>query len=142
MNVLLIDADSTIPNLALMKISAYHKSRGDNVGFNVINPDKVYCSIIFKKNRHIADGLRYFYPDADIDIGGSGYDLKKVLPDEIECMTPDYSLYPDNQSYYGFTTRGCIRHCPFCIVHDKEGRFRRLYATPEDALSSIMGGAI
>ena len=140
MNVLLIDADSTIPNLALMKIAAYHKSRGDNVGFNVIDPDKVYCSIIFKKNRHIADGLRYFYPDADIDIGGSGYDLKKVLPDEIERMTPDYSLYPDNQSYYGFTTRGCIRHCPFCIVHDKEGRFRRLYATPEDALSSIMGG--
>lgn len=140
MRVLLIDADSKIPNLALMKISAYHKSKGDVVGFNVSDPEKVYCSIIFKKNKHMADGLKFFFPDAELDIGGSGYDLKKRLPDEIECMTPDYSLYPDNDSYYGFTTRGCIRHCHFCIVHDKEGKFRRLYDTPEQALNSIIGG--
>lgn len=139
MNVLLIDTDSTIPNLALMKISAYHKSKGDVVGFNVTDPDKVYCSIIFKKNRHKADGLRFLYPDAELDIGGSGYDLQKVLPPEIECMTPDYSLYPNNISYYGFTTRGCIRHCPFCIVHDKEGKFHRIYDDAENALKSIMG---
>lgn len=138
--ILLIDADSTIPNLALMKISAYHKAIGDIVGFDVEDPDKVYCSIIFKKNRHMADGLRFLYPNADIDIGGSGYDLKKTLPDCIESMTPDYTIYPDNKSYYGFTSRGCIRHCPFCIVHDKEGGFRRIYGTVDDALESIMGG--
>lgn len=139
MKILLVDADSKIPNLALMKISAYHKAKGDIVGFDVSNPDKVYCSIIFKKNRHLADGLQFFYPNAEIDIGGSGYDLKKVLPAEIECMTPDYSLYPDNHSYYGFSTRGCIRHCPFCIVHDKEGSFKKVYATPSDALNSFIG---
>ena len=139
MRVLLIDADSTIPNLALMKISAYHKAIGDIVGFNVEDPDKVYCSIIFKKNRHVADGLRFLYPNADIDIGGSGYDLKKTLPEYIESMTPDYSIYPDNKSYYGFTTRGCIRHCPFCIVHDKEGGFRRIFGDVDSALRSIMG---
>lgn len=139
MKVLLIDADSTIPNLALMKISAYHKSKGDTVGFNIADPDKVYCSIIFKKNRHMADGLRFLYPDAELDIGGSGYDLKKVLPPEIECMSPDYTLYPDNDSYYGFTTRGCIRHCPFCIVHDKEGSFRRIYDTADSAIQNIKG---
>lgn len=138
--ILLIDADSTIPNLALMKISAYHKSIGDIVGFDVEDPDKVYCSIIFKKNRHMADGLRFLYPNADIDIGGSGYDLKKTLPEYIESMTPDYTIYPENKSYYGFTSRGCIRHCPFCIVHDKEGGFRRIYGTVDDALESIMGG--
>lgn len=137
--ILLIDADSTIPNLALMKISAYHKAMGDIVGFNVGDPDKVYCSIIFKKNRHMADGLRFLYPNADIDIGGSGYDLKKTLPEYIESMTPDYSIYPDNKSYYGFTTRGCIRHCPFCIVHDKEGGFRRIFGDVDSALRSIMG---
>lgn len=142
MKVLLIDMDSTIPNLALMKVSAYHKSKGDEVGFHVYDPDKVYCSIIFKKNKHKADGLRFLYPDAELDIGGSGYDLHKVLPPEIESMTPDYSLYPENQSYYGFTTRGCIRHCPFCIVHDKEGKFRRIYGSTDEALKSIMGGAI
>lgn len=137
--ILLIDADSTIPNLALMKISAYHKAMGDVVGFNVEDPDKVYCSIIFKKNRHMADGLRFLYPNADIDIGGSGYDLKKTLPEYIESMTPDYSIYPDNKSYYGFTSRGCIRHCPFCIVHDKEGGFRRIFGDVDSALRSIMG---
>lgn len=137
--ILLIDADSTIPNLALMKISAYHKAMGDIVGFNVEDPDKVYCSIIFKKNRHMADGLRFLYPNADIDIGGSGYDLKKTLPEYIESMTPDYSIYPDNKSYYGFTSRGCIRHCPFCIVHDKEGGFRRIFGDVDSALRSIMG---
>lgn len=123
MKVLLIDVDSTIPNLALMKISAWHKAQGDEVGFNVADPDKVYASVIFKKNRHMVDGLRFYYPNAEIDIGGSGYDLKKVLPAEIEEMAPDYDLYPDNDSYYGFTTRGCIRHCPFCIVPRKEGKF-------------------
>ena len=139
MRVLLIDADSTIPNLALMKISAYHKAIGDIVGFNVEDPDKVYCSIIFKKNRHMADGLRFLYPNADIDIGGSGYDLKKTLPEYIESMTPDYTIYPDNKSYYGFTSRGCIRHCSFCIVHDKEGGFRRIFGDVDSALKSIMG---
>ena len=140
MRVLLIDVDSKIPNLALMKISAYHKARGDEVGFGITNPDKVYASVIFKKNRHLVDGLSFYYPDAEIDIGGSGYDLRKVLPADIEAMTPDYDLYPDCDTYYGFTTRGCIRHCPFCIVPRKEGRFRRIYDTPEDALAAITGG--
>jgi len=137
--VLLIDVDSKIPNLALMKISAYHKAQGDEVGFGITDPDKVYASVIFKKNRHLVDGLRFYYPNAEIDVGGSGYDLKKILPDEIEAMTPDYSIYPDNTTYYGFTTRGCIRHCHFCIVPRKEGRFRRLYDTPTEALKAIMG---
>lgn len=127
MKVLLIDVDSKIPNLALMKISAYHKLQGDDVGFNVTDPDKIYASVIFKKNAHAVDGLRFYYPNAEIDIGGSGYDLAKKLPDEIEEMTPDYDLYPDCESYYGFTTRGCIRNCYFCIVRKKEGKFRRLY---------------
>ena len=140
MNVLLVDVDSKIPNLALMKIAAYHRSQGDDVGFNVQNPDKVYCSVVFKKNRYKTNGLRFYYPDAELDIGGSGYDLNKKLPDYIESMSPDYTIYPENDSFYGFTTRGCIRKCPFCIVSKKEGSFKRLYDTPEHALKSIMGG--
>lgn len=139
MRVLLIDVDSTIPNLALMKISAYHKARGDEVGFGITDPDKVYASVIFKKNRHLVDGLPFYYPNAEIDIGGSGYDLKKTLPEDIEAMTPDYDLYPDCDTYYGFTSRGCVRHCPFCIVPRKEGRFHRLYDRPGEALRAIMG---
>ena len=78
--VLLINVDSRIPNLALMKLSAYHKSIEDEVGFNVTDPDKVYASVIFRKNRHRTDGLRFYYPDAEIDIGGPGYDLNSSLP--------------------------------------------------------------
>ena len=107
--VLLIDVDSKIPNLALMKIAMYHRTQGDTVGFNIEDPDKVYASVVFKRNHHSVDGLRVFYPNADINIGGSGYDLSLSLPPEVERMTPDYSIYPDCDRYYGFTTRGCIR---------------------------------
>lgn len=137
MRVLLIDVDSTIPNLALMKISSYHKSKGDVVGFKVNNPDLVYASVIFKKNKHKVDGLRFLYPNAEIDIGGSGYDLKKKLPEVIENMRADYDLYPDCDRFYGFTTRGCIRKCPFCIVPEKEGKIRQLYHSAHYAIEEI-----
>ena len=137
MRVLLIDVDSTIPNLALMKISAYHKSKGDEVGFNITDPDLIYASVIFKKNRHLVDGLPLFYPNAKIDIGGSGISLTKVLPPEIESCKPDYDLYPDCDRFYGFTSRGCIRNCPFCIVPKKEGKFKTLYWSPYDAIYNI-----
>lgn len=139
MRVLLVDIDSKIPNLALMKIARYHRMQGDEVGFNIPNPDKVYASVIFKRNRHKVDGLRLFYPDADINIGGSGYDLSLSLPPEMESMSPDYSIYPECDRYYGFTTRGCIRKCPFCIVPIKEGRFHRLYDSGFDAIMNIVG---
>lgn len=111
------------------------------MSFSETDPDKVYASVIFTRNRHKVDGLRTFYPEAEIDIGGSGYDLRKELPPEIEAMTPDYSIYPDCDRYYGFTTRGCIRRCPFCVVPTKEGKFRRLFDTAEEALAHITAGA-
>jgi hypothetical protein len=122
-NVLLVDIDSKIPNLALMKISAWHKSHGDLVGFNVQNPDKVYISCIFAKNAGQARGVATFYPNAEINIGGTGITLKKDLPTEIEEIKPDYDLYPSQYSQ-GYTTRGCIRKCPFCVVPEKEGKIR------------------
>lgn len=139
MRVLLIDVDSKIPNLALMKISAYHKARGDVVGFNVENPDYIYASVVFKKNRHKIGGLPFLYPNCKIDVGGSGVDLAKTLPPEVESLTPDYSLYPACDRYYGFTTRGCVRNYPFCIVPTKEGKFRKVYPDTETALSNICG---
>ena len=141
MKILLVDIDSIIPNLALMKISQYHKQKGDIVGLNYLdNPDKAYISVIFKKNRNKANSsayaLRLTYPNIDIDIGGPGYDLKKKLPQEIEDSKPDYTLYPDIDYSIGFTQRGCIRACPFCIVPIKEGKL-----TPVRSIEEIYNPA-
>lgn len=124
MKVLLIDVDSKIPNLALMKISAYHKSVGDTVGFNVSNPDIVFASIVFSKNGWKGNGIKKIYKNSKVFIGGSGYDLESELPDHIEKLKPDYDLYPDMNYSIGFTSRGCIRKCEFCIVWKKEGFFK------------------
>lgn len=120
MRVSLIDVDSKIPNLALMKISAYHKFKGDTVGFNLSNPDKIYASIVFKKNNGKAKNGHL--SSVPIVYGGSGYDLNSKLPREIEFIKPDYDLYPSEYSQ-GFTSRGCNRNCYFCIVPKKEGYF-------------------
>lgn len=119
--VLLVNVDSKIPNLALMKLSAWYKSQGSEVGFNVNDPDLIIASVIFKRNRSMALGVARMYPDAKFQIGGTGYDLKAELPSDVERIAPDYSIYPDLTYSMGFTTRGCIRRCHFCVVPQKEG---------------------
>lgn len=125
MKIGLIDVDShNYPNLALMKISAYHKSKGDTVewwwGWGQY--DRVYMSKVFD------DTYTPDPPDPvnakEIVKGGTGYGLGNKLPDEIERMCPDYSLYTELtvDTAYGFLTRGCPNACPFCIVSEKEGR--------------------
>ena len=124
MKIGLIDVDShNFPNLALMKLSAWHKARGDAVewwwGFGEY--DRVYMSKVFDET---------YSPDIpeplnarEIIKGGTGYGLNNRLPDEVEHIYPDYSLYPDltRETAYGFLTRGCFRGCSFCIVSRKEG---------------------
>lgn len=125
MRIRLIDIDSKIPNLALMKLSAYHKARGDSVSFDEPDPDRVYASVVFRANAWKAHGLRFMFPGVEIEIGGTGVDLAKRLPDAVEFCKPDYDLYPDAAYSLGFTTRGCIRRCPFCVVPQKEGKIQR-----------------
>lgn len=119
MRIGLVDVDGhNFPNLALMKISAWHKGQGDTVAFAdpLQEYDRVYMSKVFT----FSDDFPYSW-DCEIRRGGTGFgDYTKVLPDEVEHTCPDYSLYGTDYAM-GFTTRGCIRHCPFCLVHDKEG---------------------
>jgi hypothetical protein len=125
MNIKLIDVDSKIPNLALMQLAAYHRANGDTVGFDVSNPDKVYISCIFKKNAEAARGISTYFPDADVVMGGTGINLKTTIPEDAQKAYPDYNLYPNMNYSLGFTTRGCIRKCGFCVVPEKEGMIHR-----------------
>lgn len=141
MRIGLIDVDGhNYPNLPLMKLSAWHKTQGDQVEWymplfhSIGEPfDRVYMSKVFS-----------FTPDFEYPInakvvvkGGSGYCIElengkevyhterdKNLPPEIEHIYPDYSLYPEQceDTAYGFLTRGCPRGCHFCHVEAKEGR--------------------
>lgn len=123
MNIGLIDVDGhNFPNLALMKISAYHKRMGDRVEFALPmqHYDIVYQSKVFDET--YSKDIDWT-PLADKIIkGGTGYGLDNKLPDEIEHIMPDYSLYGISDTAYGFLTRGCPRACGFCIVAEKEGR--------------------
>lgn len=122
MDIGLIDVDShNFPNLALMKISAYHKSKGDHVEFcNLLKHyDVVYKSKIFDDT--YTKEMDYCINGETIIKGGTGYSLSNKLPEVIEHQFPDYGLYELNNKAYGFLTRGCPRNCPFCIVTEKEG---------------------
>lgn len=126
MKVLLVHFDGKMPNLALMKWSTYHKKKGNTIYFNQsCKPDKVYLSCIFEKNRAEALGEASLWKlfGADVEVGGSGIDLTTTLPKEVEHLMPDYYLYGIEYSM-GFSSRGCIRNCPWCVVPKKEGSIR------------------
>lgn len=139
MKIGLIDVDSTnYPNLPLMKLSAWHKQKGDQVEWydtwnGLFEPyDIVYLSKIFSFTEDYSQPIY----SKEIIRGGTGYcitnengkeifhkEKNQNLPNEIEHIYPDYDLYPKQtqDTAYGFLTRGCPRGCNFCIVKDKEG---------------------
>lgn len=131
MKVSLVDVDGTgFPNFALMKLSAWHKACGDTVDWYspmFSHPDRIYASKIFTFSPDYED---YYAGDPEPMRGGTGYDATVKLPDEIDGMTPDYSIYPSVDYAIGFLSRGCIRKCPWCVVPRKEGEIRQ-YASLE-----------
>ena len=130
MKIGLIDVDSfyrkapKFPNIALMKISAWHKAQGHDVEwwFGFEHYDRVYMSKVFDET--YTKDMPFCISADEIIKGGTGYGLDNVLPYEIEHIYPDYSIYPNltKDTAYGFLTRGCPRGCHFCIVAEKEGR--------------------
>ena len=150
MKIGIIDADlisrkkHRFPNLACMKISAYYKEQGHDVSLlhsyeEIEKHDKVFLSKVFEETP-VPDGITAL---PQVEYGGTGFffDQAPPLPDEIEHMIPDYHLYdefvaesdmsPNDKKYYtdysiGFTTRGCIRGCSFCV--NKNSRQAKLHS--------------
>lgn len=136
MKIGLIDIDhKNFPNIALMKISAYHKAHGDDVEW--YTPFEHYNRVYVSKVFSFSEDWREPINADEVIRGGSGYAISlkesreqynaiidKPLPHEIEHIYPDYSIYPmyTKDTAYGFLTRGCPRGCSFCHVASKEGR--------------------
>ena len=141
MRIGLIDVDGhNFPNLPLMKLSAWHKAQGDTVEWYEPmfsgHMDKVYLSKVFS----FTPDYDYYIDADEVVKGGSGYCISLVngieefdkskhfdLPEEIEHIYPDYSIYYDKipevrDTAYGFLTRGCQCDCDFCHVAQKEGK--------------------
>lgn len=154
MRILLVDIQGQLPNLALMKLSAYFKEAGHEVFLNECpNPDKVFVSSIYSWDKTMVDKIRLMYPGAEI--GGTGVSLEKRLPEEIDAMKPDYSLYTYEFVYtriqrgirkkettvqkaktivdagLGRTAEGCFRSCSWCVVPRKEGALRQVATISE-----------
>lgn len=128
------DLKKCFPNIALMKLSAWHKEQGDSVEWydpDAEPYDKAYVSKVFSFSNEPFEVIHA----REVQKGGSGYCISLVngkeiydktkdstLPPEIEHHYPDYDLYGITDTAYGFMSRGCPRGCDFCHVKDKEGR--------------------
>lgn len=140
MKVLLIQMDGKSENLALMKLSSFHKNKGDTVALEIYDPrvklkydkvrmrfpNEVKISCVFKNNLRKAQEIKKLYSVVGIDtqIGGPALWEPNHLPVEVEHLIPDYSLYPEMDYSLGYTQRGCPNNCPFCIVPRMEGGFK------------------
>lgn len=130
--ILLLQLDGKIPNLALMRIAAHHRTRGDALELRIgpsverqiwDDHDRVYASLVFGRTRPVAERLLEVHPSAVI--GGSGWDLDVTLEGVgITTLEQDYGIYPGFAPSIGFTQRGCRFRCPFCIVPRAEGANR------------------
>ena len=134
-NDLVVRDNHNFPNLAIMKISNYHKQNGDSVeliGFNEINPNSLFPNsfdlVYISKAFTDSETPEFIYKLNNVKYGGTGFyfDKAEPLPDKIEHTKPDYEIYDKilhtikKKIYYtnysiGYTTRGCFRHCQFCV---------------------------
>jgi hypothetical protein len=133
--VLLLQLDGKMPNIALMRVAAHHRERGDSVVLEHAASlgsverglwdrwDMIYASLIFQKTKPAAERLLAVYPWAVV--GGTGWDVTSKLEDHgITTKRQDYSDYPKWRQSIGFTQRGCRLNCSFCVVPKKEGKVR------------------
>lgn len=129
MRVRITQLDGKLPNLALMRLSHWHRERGDSVAFtrspyrHMDEPEygRVYASAIFDYSRDHVDRLRVEFPDAIV--GGTASRSQQTVEQVIGTHAGvSYDEYPGFEASLGFTQRGCRLSCKFCAVPAKEGK--------------------
>ena len=122
------------PNLALAKIARYWRNRGGQISW--ASPMEHYDIVYMSKVFNFSPDDTYIYDADKIIKGGTGYDPLSQLPDEIDRLQPDYSIYPNipKDTAYGFLTRGCPNKCHWCVVPKKEGAIRPYMDVDEIAI--------
>lgn len=134
MKVRITQLDGSLPNLALMHLSAWHRAQGDDVRaihsvereLGEPSYDRVYASAIFTKTGPELARFRSQFPEAIV--GGTGANPLIGPPVDTSIYVPsqfvglDYSTHPGFTASLGFSQRGCRFKCGFCVVPGKEGR--------------------
>ena len=129
MNIRLTQIDGKLPNLALMKLSHWHKAQGHAVHFTrKVTPelfesdyDRVYGSAIFTMSAPRQQKFMHQWPDA-ILAGTGTTSLAKIEEITGTYEHYDYDGWPDFDGSIGFSQRGCRLKCKFCVVPTKEGK--------------------
>lgn len=114
--------NKSFPNFVLMKLSAYHKARGDTVEWWNAFFNASYGAVYSSKVFDFTPENLYLPPDAIK--GGTGYGLYAELPPKVDILFPDYAIYPECDYAIGYLTRGCPNRCRWCVVPQKEGNIR------------------
>jgi len=132
MRIRFTQIDGRLPNLALMRLAAYHRARGDEIVFNPSltrditegHYDRVYGSAVFSTSKQRINTFCFHWPDAIL--GGSGTGNTVTVEDIVggSWEHADYSAYPEYDASLGYSTRGCRLHCPFCHVWKTEGKVK------------------
>lgn len=139
MRIRLTPIDGALPNLAVMKLAAWHLAKGDDVTVtralerDMFDPeyDVVYGSAIFSFSKHRVDRFKTAWPEAIVGGTGSGNwgTVEDLIGQDFEQY--DYGGYPKFDDSIGFTQRGCRLKCPFCVVPQKEGKPRSTNTIPQ-----------
>lgn len=164
---------SDYPNIGLMKWSTKLKQEGKKVEyFKGKKPraldscyTEIYVTTLFTYESEITiDTINHYvrsYPEATVQVGGV---MASLMPEyieeqtgikpfvgystELDSLRPDYDLIKKDNKWddysFVFTSRGCIRNCPYCAVPHVEPKmwvnpnwknqvdFRRLHVTIQD----------
>lgn len=149
--ILLLQLDGSCPSIALMRLAAHHRAKGDDVELRQCRSvraaerglwddfDLVFASLIFTKSQPVARRLLDVFPGARV--GGTGWDLGKPQHERMTLerlgvgLQQDYTDYPSYPHSIGYTQRGCRLACSFCDVPKAEGKVK-----PEQGILDLWRG--